>query len=207
MWRGVPFARQRRPIVGVLRMCWLLPGLFDCFCSPPPPPPESPPSPPPLRDNRTPSSGPGDTLGKCWTPSPGAWVSGPFPSWAQNASKGTRTGGPGTWGTALSASSKPPQSTHAQRPLPCTIPCHRSVALASRVGLINPMALAARTLSRRVAGPCRARAKEKRGLRTQTHGPLHGILWNGDVAGAQAKFGDVRHTKRTRSLFFGLRSE
>ena len=29
MWRDVPFARQRRPIVGVLRMCWL---------SPPPPP-------------------------------------------------------------------------------------------------------------------------------------------------------------------------
>ena len=29
MWHGVPFARQRRPIVGVLRMCWL----------PPPPPP------------------------------------------------------------------------------------------------------------------------------------------------------------------------
>ena len=46
MWHGVPFARQRRPIVGVLRMCWLLPGSFDCFCcprasvhSPPPPPP------------------------------------------------------------------------------------------------------------------------------------------------------------------------
>ena len=31
---GVPFARQRRPIVGVLRMCWLLPGSFDCFCCP-----------------------------------------------------------------------------------------------------------------------------------------------------------------------------
>ena len=26
-----PFARQRRPIVGVLRMCWLLRGFFDCF--------------------------------------------------------------------------------------------------------------------------------------------------------------------------------
>ena len=34
MWHGVPFARQRRPIVGVLRMCWLLPGSFDCFCCP-----------------------------------------------------------------------------------------------------------------------------------------------------------------------------
>ena len=34
MWRGVPFARQRRPIIGVLRMCWLLPGSFDCFCCP-----------------------------------------------------------------------------------------------------------------------------------------------------------------------------
>ena len=34
MWRDVPFARQRRPIIGVLRMCWLLPGLFDCFCCP-----------------------------------------------------------------------------------------------------------------------------------------------------------------------------
>ena len=34
MWHGVPFACQRRPIVGVLRMCWLLPGLFDCFCCP-----------------------------------------------------------------------------------------------------------------------------------------------------------------------------
>ena len=33
-WHGVPFARQRRPIVGVLRMCWLLPGSFDCFCCP-----------------------------------------------------------------------------------------------------------------------------------------------------------------------------
>ena len=39
MWRDVPFARQRRPIIGVLRMCWLLPGSFDCFCCPPPPPP------------------------------------------------------------------------------------------------------------------------------------------------------------------------
>ena len=28
------FARQQRPIVGVLRMCWLLPGSFDCFCRP-----------------------------------------------------------------------------------------------------------------------------------------------------------------------------
>ena len=34
MWRNVPFARQRRPIVGVLRMCWLLPGSFDCCCCP-----------------------------------------------------------------------------------------------------------------------------------------------------------------------------
>ena len=34
MWRRVPFACQRRPIVGVLRMCWLLPGSFDCFCCP-----------------------------------------------------------------------------------------------------------------------------------------------------------------------------
>ena len=32
--RSVPFARQRSPIVGVLRMCWLLPGSFDCFCCP-----------------------------------------------------------------------------------------------------------------------------------------------------------------------------
>ena len=35
MWQGVPFACQRRPIIGVLRMCWLLPGSFDCFCCPP----------------------------------------------------------------------------------------------------------------------------------------------------------------------------
>ena len=34
MWRDVPVARQRRPIVGVLRMCWLLLGSFDCFCCP-----------------------------------------------------------------------------------------------------------------------------------------------------------------------------
>ena len=34
MWHGVPFACQRRPIIGVLRMCWLLPGSFDCFCCP-----------------------------------------------------------------------------------------------------------------------------------------------------------------------------
>ena len=34
MRHGVPFACQRRPIVGVLRMCWLLPGSFDCFCCP-----------------------------------------------------------------------------------------------------------------------------------------------------------------------------
>ena len=34
MWHGVPFACQRRPIVGVLRMCWLLLGSFDCFCCP-----------------------------------------------------------------------------------------------------------------------------------------------------------------------------
>ena len=30
MWHRVPFARQRRPIIGVLRMCWILPGSFDC---------------------------------------------------------------------------------------------------------------------------------------------------------------------------------
>ena len=34
MWHGVPFARHRRPVVGVLRMRWLLPGSFDCFCCP-----------------------------------------------------------------------------------------------------------------------------------------------------------------------------
>ena len=34
MWHDVPFAHQRRRIVGVLRMCWLLPGSFDCFCCP-----------------------------------------------------------------------------------------------------------------------------------------------------------------------------
>ena len=34
MWHGVPFACQWRPIIGVLRMCWLLPGSFDCFCCP-----------------------------------------------------------------------------------------------------------------------------------------------------------------------------
>ena len=34
MWHSVPFARQRCPVVGVLRMCWLLPGSFDCFCCP-----------------------------------------------------------------------------------------------------------------------------------------------------------------------------
>ena len=34
MWHGVPFACQRRPIIGVLRMCWLLLGSFDCFCCP-----------------------------------------------------------------------------------------------------------------------------------------------------------------------------
>ena len=34
MWHGVPFACQRRPIAGVLRMCWLLPGSFDCVCCP-----------------------------------------------------------------------------------------------------------------------------------------------------------------------------
>ena len=34
MWHGVLFACQRRPIVVVFRMCWLLPGLFDCFCCP-----------------------------------------------------------------------------------------------------------------------------------------------------------------------------
>ena len=41
MWYGVPFARQRRPIIGVLRMCLLLPGSFDCVCCPAPPPPPS----------------------------------------------------------------------------------------------------------------------------------------------------------------------
>ena len=34
MRHGVPFACQRRPIVGVLRMCWLLSGSFDCVCCP-----------------------------------------------------------------------------------------------------------------------------------------------------------------------------
>ena len=34
MWHGVPFACQRHPIFGALRMCWLLPGSFDCFCCP-----------------------------------------------------------------------------------------------------------------------------------------------------------------------------
>ena len=34
MWHGVPFARQRCPMIGVLRMCWLLPGSFDCVCCP-----------------------------------------------------------------------------------------------------------------------------------------------------------------------------
>ena len=34
MWHGVPFACQWRPIVGVLRMCLLLPGSFDCVCCP-----------------------------------------------------------------------------------------------------------------------------------------------------------------------------
>ena len=31
---GVPFARQRRPVVGILRLCWLLWGSFDWFCCP-----------------------------------------------------------------------------------------------------------------------------------------------------------------------------
>ena len=39
MWQDVPFARQRRPAVGVLRLCWLLLGSFDCFCRPRSPPP------------------------------------------------------------------------------------------------------------------------------------------------------------------------
>ena len=30
----VPFACQWRPVVGVLRLCWFLPGSFDCFCCP-----------------------------------------------------------------------------------------------------------------------------------------------------------------------------
>ena len=34
MWHGVPFACQRRPKIGVLRMCWLLPGSFDYLCCP-----------------------------------------------------------------------------------------------------------------------------------------------------------------------------
>ena len=34
MWHAVPFACQRRPTIGVSRMCWLLPGSFDCFCCP-----------------------------------------------------------------------------------------------------------------------------------------------------------------------------
>ena len=34
MWHGVPFARQRRPVVGILRMCWLLWGSFDCLRCP-----------------------------------------------------------------------------------------------------------------------------------------------------------------------------
>ena len=33
MWHGVPFACQRCPIIGILRMCWLS-GSFDCFCCP-----------------------------------------------------------------------------------------------------------------------------------------------------------------------------
>ena len=33
-WRDVSFARQRRPVVGVLRLCWLLWGSFECFCCP-----------------------------------------------------------------------------------------------------------------------------------------------------------------------------
>ena len=32
MWQYVPFAHQRRPVVGVLGLCWLLWGSFDCFC-------------------------------------------------------------------------------------------------------------------------------------------------------------------------------
>ena len=64
MWHGVPFACQRRPVVSLLRLCWLLRGSFDCFCcphtsvlrpsttclsvfpctgNPPPPPPPPPP--------------------------------------------------------------------------------------------------------------------------------------------------------------------
>ena len=54
MWWDVPFARQPRPVVGVLRMCWLFRGSFDyvccphtpvlrpsttCLAAPPPPPP------------------------------------------------------------------------------------------------------------------------------------------------------------------------
>ena len=33
-WQDVPFVRQWRPVVGVLRLCWLLRGAFDCVCRP-----------------------------------------------------------------------------------------------------------------------------------------------------------------------------
>ena len=35
MWRGVPFARPRRPIIGVVGLCWLLRGSFPAPPSPP----------------------------------------------------------------------------------------------------------------------------------------------------------------------------
>ena len=38
MWHGVPFARQQRPIIGVLGLCWLLWLLWGCKQPPPPPP-------------------------------------------------------------------------------------------------------------------------------------------------------------------------
>ena len=66
MWQDVPFARQWRPIVGVLRMCWLSPGSFDCFCCPRAsvhrpsitrtPFGSQPPPPPPLRRPMCPSA-------------------------------------------------------------------------------------------------------------------------------------------------------
>ena len=34
MWQYVPFERQRRPVVGVLGLRWLLQGSFDCVCCP-----------------------------------------------------------------------------------------------------------------------------------------------------------------------------
>ena len=34
MWHGVPFACQRRPVVGIVTLCWFLWGSFDCFRCP-----------------------------------------------------------------------------------------------------------------------------------------------------------------------------